>query len=254
MKRWILAGGVGAVVAVAGGVLFLSRNLDHIVREQIEVRGSAALGTAVHVGSVELDLREGSGHLRDLRVENPPGFSGGDLLSFGSVSLVIDAKSALAVASGRSHHLIIDEVSVEDPRARVVVEEDGSSNVQALQAGSSRNASTNSEPHADGPPLLLTLRRVSVGSVVVSADTRALDGKQHELRLPDFSMREVGGPEGSPAGKVGASLAAGFATRLATRVASRAAARELDRVIDKNLGGAAGEVAKGLLDKVLGGP
>jgi len=250
MKRWILALGLAVVVAVAGGVLFLSRNLDHIVQEQIELRGSAALGTAVRVGSVELDLRGGRGHLRDLRVENPPGFSGGDFLSLGSVSLVIDVKSALAVASGRSRHLIIDEVSVEDPRARVVVEEDGSSNVRALQAGISRNASGNSEPHADAPPLLLTLRRVSVASAEVSADTRALDGKQHDLSLSDFSMREVGGPQGSPAGKVGARVAAGFATRLA----SRAALRGLDRAIDKNLGGAAGEVATGLLDKVLGGP
>lgn len=253
MKRWILALGLGVVVAVMGGVFFLSRNLDHIVAEQIELRGSAALGTAVRVGSVELDLREGRGRLRDLRVANPPGFSGGDVFSLGSVSLAIDPKSALAVATGRSRHLVIDEVSVEDPRAWVVVEKDGSSNVQALQAGISRNASTKSEPQAGGPPLLLTLKRVSVGSAEVSADTRALDGKRHDLSLPDFSMREVGGPEGSPAGKVGASIAAGFATRLATRVASRAAARQLDRVIDKNLGGAAGEAAKGLLDKVLGG-
>ena len=253
MKRWILALGLAGVAAVAGGVFYLSRNLDHIVAEQIEVRGGAALGTEVRVGSVELDLREGRGRLRDLRVANPPGFSGGDVLSLGSVTLAIDAKSALAVASGRSRHLIIDEVSVEDPRAWVVVKENGSSNVQALQAGISRNASMNSEPQADGPPLFLTLRRVSVGAAEVSADTRALDGKQHDLRLPDFSMREVGGPKGSPAGKVGAKIAAGFATRLVTRVASRAAARELDRVIDKKLGGAAGEAAKGLLDKVLGG-
>ena len=109
MKRWILALVLAGVAAVAGGVFFLSRNLDHIVAEQIEVRGGAALGTAVRVGSVELDLREGRGRLRDLRVANPPGFSGGDVLSLGSVSLAIDAQSALAVASGRSRHLIIDE-------------------------------------------------------------------------------------------------------------------------------------------------
>lgn len=251
--RWILITLALVGLAAGGAIYFLAGNLDHIVREQIEAQGSAALGTQVRVGSVELDLREGRGRLRDLRVENPPDFPGGDLLSLGSISLVIDATSALAVLSGRSRHLIVDEVSVEAPRAEVVVEEDGSSNLQALEAGLSRAPSSPASKSGEGPPLLLTLKRVSVASAEVVADTRALGGKRRSLELPDFHMREVGGREGSPPGQVGASVARAFATRLAKHVASRAAVRELDRAIDAHLGGEAGEAAKGLLDKVLGG-
>ena len=252
--RWILGTMALLAVVVVGAFYFFVDNLDRIVRDQIEAQGSAALGTRLRVASVELDLREGRGLLRGLRVENPPGFSGGDLLGLGSIRLVIDTKSALAVASGRSRHLIIDEVSVEAPRADVVVREDGSSNVQALEAGISRAPASTATPGADGPPLRLTLKRVSIARAEVSADTRALDGKNHQLELPDFEMHEVGGAEGSPPGEVGARVARAFATRLAQRVASRAALRGLDRAIDAHLGGAAGEAAKGLLDKVLGGP
>lgn len=253
MMRWMFLAVVLVVMVAGGAFYFLAGNLNRIVRERIEAQGSAALGTPVRVGSVELDLREGRGRLLDLRVENPPDFAGGDVLSLGSITLVIDAKSALAVASGRSRHLIVDEVSVEAPRADVVLREDGSSNLQALQRGISSRPRSPAATGAESAPLLLTLKRVSMASVEVRADTRALDGKRHELELPDFSMGEVGGAGGSPAGEVGASLARSFATRLAKHVAARAAVHQLDRAIDAHLGGAAGEAAKGLLGKVLGG-
>jgi len=253
MMRWILMVGTLALLGVGAALYFLSGNLDHIVREQIEAQGSAALGTPVHVGSVELDLRQGKGLLRDLRIENPPGFSGGDLLDLGSITLAIDVKSALAVVSGRSRHLIIDEVSVESPQANVILQGDGSSNLMALKdATSSKSAPSGAESDASAP-LRLTLERVSMARVEINADTQAVDGKHHQLELSDFEMRGVGGSEGSPPGEVGATLAQAFATRLAQRVASRAAIRQLDRAIDTHLGGEAGKAAKGLLDGLLGG-
>ena len=57
----------------------------------------------------------------------------GNLLELGTVTLVIDATSALEVARGNSRHFIIERVSLEEPRAALVVAADGSTNVQALQ-------------------------------------------------------------------------------------------------------------------------
>ena len=183
----------------------------------------------MHVGSVELDLRQGMGRLRDLRIENPEGFSSGDLFDLGSITLTLDVKSALAVASGRSRHLIIKEVSVESPRAEVIVRKDGFTNLNALEAGISSAPAPAASESDKSAPLRLTLNRVSMARVEISADTQAMDGKRHQLELSDFQMREVGGAEGRSPGEVGARIARAFATRLAQRVASRAAVHQLDR-------------------------
>ena len=253
MKRWIVGAVVVVVLAAGAGTWFLSTNLDEIVRSAIESQGSAALGTTVRVGSVELDLREGRGRLRDLRIANPPGSGAGNQLELGSVTLGIDASSALDVVRGSSRHFIIDTVAVEEPLARVIVGADGSTNVQALQKAMSHGSSAEASAETSGDPLLLTLKQVSMARGEVRVDTSGLGGKERNLTLPDFSLRNVGGGGGKPAGEVGVTIATGFAKRLTTVLVADAAESQLDRVIDKHLGGESGKAAKGLLKQVLGG-
>ena len=253
MKRWLVGGIVLVMLGVGGGAYFLSQNLNEIVRMAIESQGSAALGTAVRVAGVELNLQEGSGELRDLRIENPPGSGAGNLIEFGRVALEIDVRSALEVVAGDSRHFIIETVSLEDPRVGVVVGSDGSTNVQALQKGMASGSSSNSSASPAGEPLLLTLKNVSMAGAQIQLDTTGLDGKARELAFPDFSMKNVGGSQGKPAADVGVAVTKGLATRLTRVVASNAVEKQLDRVIDKHLGGESGKAAKGLLKKMLGG-
>jgi uncharacterized protein involved in outer membrane biogenesis len=253
MKRWVVGLLVLVVVGLGGGVFLLSKNLNEIVRTAIESQGSAALGTAVRVGGVELDLQNGKGTLRDLRIANPPGSGAGNLIEFGRVSLGIDTSSALAVVSGDSRHFIIDQVSLEDPQATVVVGPDGSTNVQALQKRMASEPSSGPSVDAGGEPLLLTLQSVSMAGAKVQLDTTGVDGKSRSLSVPDFSMRNVGGRQGKPAGDVGVAVATGFASQITTAVVKSTAQTQLDRVIDKHLGGESGKAAKGLLKQVLGG-
>ena len=187
MKSWILGAILLVAVGVGGGVLLLSQNLDEIVRSAIESQGSAALGTAVRVGSVELELAEGRGRIRDLQIANPPGSGEGNLLELGVVTLAIDATSALAVARGNSRHFIIERVSLEEPRAALVVGADGSTNLQALQDAMADGSSKASSSSGQTEPLLLTLKSVSMERAAVRVDTSEIDGKQRDLALPDFS-------------------------------------------------------------------
>lgn len=253
MKRWIVGGVVLVMLGVGGGAYLVSQNLNEIVRTAIESHGSAALGTAVRVGAVELNLQEGSGELRDLRVENPPGSGAGTLIEFGRVVLAIDIPSALEVVAGDSRHFVIETVLLEDPQVTVVVGSDGSTNVQDLQKGMASGSSNDSSASPAGDPLLLTLKTVSMVGAEVRLDTSEIDGQARELAFPNFSMKNVGGSQGKPAGDVGVAVTKGFATRLTKVVASNAAETQLNRVLDKHLSGKSGETAKGLLKKVLGG-
>jgi hypothetical protein len=73
MKKALGAFAVVLVVALAG-LWWLRGNVDHLVASAITRYGSAMTGSAVKVGSVNLDTANGRGSLHELTVANPPGF------------------------------------------------------------------------------------------------------------------------------------------------------------------------------------
>jgi len=81
MKKVLIALGV-VVVLIGGGLVLLLSNLDGLVKTAIETYGSEAVGSQVSVGSVELNLTEGSAAIYDFSVANPPGFSDQPIMSF----------------------------------------------------------------------------------------------------------------------------------------------------------------------------
>jgi hypothetical protein len=89
MKKVLIALGVVAVL-IGGGLVLLLSNLDGLVKTAIETYGSEAFGSQVSVGSVELNLTEGSAAIYDFSVANPPGFSDQPMMSFSEVSVAID--------------------------------------------------------------------------------------------------------------------------------------------------------------------
>ncbi|MGA1741637.1 MAG: hypothetical protein ACO4AC_05660 [Pseudohongiellaceae bacterium] len=89
MKKVLIALGVVAVL-IGGGLVLLLSNLDGLVKTAIETYGSEAVGSQVSVGSVELNLTEGSAAIYDFSVANPPGFSDQPMMSFSEVTVAID--------------------------------------------------------------------------------------------------------------------------------------------------------------------
>ena len=89
MKK-LLLGLVVLVVLLGGGVLLILSNLDALVKTAIESYGSAAVGTQVSVGSVEISLTEGAASIRYFSIANPEGFSDNPMLSFSELSVSLD--------------------------------------------------------------------------------------------------------------------------------------------------------------------
>ena len=249
MRYWIIA--LVALAVVGGGLYYLRQNLDSIVANEIEAVGTDALGTRVHVGSVELDLRAGSGTIRDLRVENPQGFSDRRMVSIDEIALTIDVSSALAVASGSSEHVVIKRLSIRDPRVSVVTDRNGRTNLQSVQAHLGGATSSSPAGSGEASPLRISILEFAVTTGRIDADTRAVGGKQYELPLPGFRMRGVGGRAGTPPAKLAEAIGEAFATRVAAAVATRVVTQGLRRAIDQNLGGQTGEAVQGLLNRFL---
>lgn len=100
MKKVIIGLAI-VVVVIIGGVVLLFSNLDKIVETGIETAGTNTLGTAVEVGSVDLDLIGGTASIYDFTIANPVGYSDADMVRFDELSVSIDLQDT----SGERVHI-----------------------------------------------------------------------------------------------------------------------------------------------------
>ncbi|MEN8185278.1 MAG: hypothetical protein ABFS46_22380 [Myxococcota bacterium] len=251
MKRGFILGAVLLVLAGVAGVLYLARSLDSLVKQVIETTGSELTGTSVRVGSVEIDLRSGSGTIRNLRVANPEGFSNADAFSLSEITLEID------LASITKEPIVIRTIRIDAPDARLEVDAKGRSNFEVIQRHLKRASSASTAPtggaaaggEAQGSE---SERRLRIESFrfengTVESDARAVGGSERSQPLPALRLSNVGGAGGGTPEEIGEQVLGAF-TR---QVAKVAAGAQLERLIDENLGGEAGEAAKGVLRKLL---
>ena len=100
MKK-VLIGLVVLIIIIAAAIYYVLGNLDSIVEAAIEKHGSAALKTSVDVGSVSINLKEGSAQINDLTIDNPKGFETDYLFFMGTtrVHAISRANSAASLAS-----------------------------------------------------------------------------------------------------------------------------------------------------------
>jgi hypothetical protein len=245
-----LTGAVGVLLILLAVFLFLVHaSIDSRVQAALETHGSRLAGARVVVGDVDISPQSGEGRLRDLRIENPPGFSRADAIRFGEVTLRIDVSTLL------QDPLVIDEVRIDAPYANVELKPPGRSNIDVIRAnleralpkgGKRAQAGAEAAPASPSPVRRILIRKFSFEDGSVAADARAVGGKQYDATLPAVRLSNVGGPQGAPGDEVGQTVLAAF-----TRAVARSAARQgLGKLLDDELGGA-GEAAKGLLDRLV---
>jgi hypothetical protein len=250
-KRVAIGVGIALVVGIAVAVWLLLSRLDSLVARVIEAQGSRIAGSAVRVGSVHIDLREGRGTIRGLRVANPPGFSSGDAFELGEIALDIDTRSL----GGRP--IAIDELRVEEPVAHFEVDAKGRSNFEVLRqhaesASAGEAAAPGPAEPASGESTRLRIGRFALEGGRVRADVSALDPKREpiEAPLPPIRLRDVGGPRGATPGEIGKTLLTAFTGSVVRTVAGS----QLGSLLERQIGGEAGKAASGLLKHLLDQP
>ncbi|HJO24761.1 MAG: hypothetical protein QF890_01010 [Myxococcota bacterium] len=245
LRKLILFGAV-ALVAVCGAVYYFSFSLDGIVARAIERNGSAVTGTTVSVSGVHISLRDAKGSIRGLRIENPKGFSG-EAVSFRDITIGIDPASLVS-----RNPIVLTQVRVQEPSVNLVLDENGRSNLGALQDNLKR-PSGSSGATSEGPPTRLGIRRLEIAGTKLSADVSAVGGKNYEMTLSPVNRSNIGGSSGATAGEIAKLIAGDFVQQVVVAVARSEAQHQIDQLIDKKLGGdAVGEAAKSIVDGILG--
>ncbi len=242
MRRVLLIGAV-AVLAVAAFVVFrIGSNLDSIVARLIETHGTRAAGVPVSVGSVELDLSEGKGTIRGLRVGNPAGYASGDAFRLGEITVQVDPKSVT------SSPVAVPQIRVIAPEVNAEVDAKGKSNLQTIldhvQSGSGE------APPEEGEPIRLAIGQFVFEEGKLRGDASALSGDADdafETSLPSVRLSNIGGARGATPAEVSEAVLKAFLRQTTKSVA----AYQAQRAVEKKVGGDLGKEAGNLLRKVL---
>ena len=250
MKRVLLGIVVVLLVLVGGGLYFVYANLDMLVERGIERAGSSATGSAVEVGSVELDLLGGSAIIRSFTLQNPPGYSDAAMLSFDELAVVID------VANTDSRNIRIRSVTSRSPHL-LYETRDGVSNLDIM-----RDAVGGSEPapEASGQQLNLEIGSVVIEGIMATVRSDLLP-QPAEVELGNVRLENLSGTPNEIAHQVMRPLLTQLAAN-AGRIAltlvpedlrsAGAAVRDAAGAGLEQAGEAVGEATQGLRESIGG--
>jgi hypothetical protein len=225
------------LIMVGVGAVYLVTNMDSIAKRAIETAGSNALGTAVRVQSVSLDLVGGSATLYGFTVANPSGFSNGDMMRFDELRIAIDIRSL------NSDVIRINSTTSVNPYVLYEVR-GGRSNFDAVRERfPPQELATESE---DGPV-------IAINKIVINGIQGAVQADPMP-RPVDVSLGNVSIPpvEGTPE-VLARQIARPLLTQLAHNASaalSRVAADALEAELRERAGDAVDEAARSLRERL----
>jgi hypothetical protein len=233
--RKVVVGFVAAAVLASVGLLWLGGNLNTIVKGAVERYGGRMTGTDVRLAGVSLKLRDGRGTLTGLRIRNPDGFSRGDAVSLGEITLEVDTESLA------KEPIVIREIRVAGPQLLVEVAADGDVNLRSLQKAVERYV-PETKSGGGSPPPRIAVRTFSVEGGRLVLDATAVGGKRTESDLAGFVLTNPGGSEGVPADQLGQEVL----RAVLKRSVEHGALDGLKQKAGEALKDAGGDVLKGL--------
>ena len=246
MSRNIAVGVVVVLVAVGAAIYYFVYSLDEIVARAIEKNGSAVTGTPVSVSGVSISLRDAKGSIRGLRIGNPKGFSG-EAVSLRHITIAIDPASLVS-----RDPIVLTLIRVQDPSVNLILDSNGRSNLQALQANANRSSGS-SGTASEGPPMRIGIRKLEIAGTKLSADVSAIGAKNYDTTLAAVNRSDIGGRSGATPSEIANVIVNAFVSEMVSAVARSEAQHRIDALIDKKLGtGGAGAAAKSIVDGLLG--
>lgn len=247
MKKMLIGLGV-LIVIVFVAFFFVWKNLDAIVKTAIETYGSEATKTAVHVASVKLDLKEGKATITGLSVANPKGFTDPNVFELGRISTRVDT------ASLNKNPIVIDEIHISAPAVVYEINRSGVSNVEVLKKNLGMGGG--SQASSSGSERKMIIRKIIVDGSSAKVRIAALNREQ-SVSLPRIVMTDVGAKSGgATAAEVARQLSDTMLANVKGSVAKIGVDKYLGKSADavkaemqKHVGGAAGDMLKGLIGK-----
>ena len=188
----------------AGGYLYLSENLDNIVRDLIISETSKLTQSKVELNSVEIDVKQGRAKLNNFTLHNPKSFNSAYAIKIDEALLDIDPKTIF------DEVVTIEEITIDE--IDLIYEQgDKNSNFDQLvkniknqpkftQANQSTNdasqSSTNQETLKTKAEKRFIIKKLNILDPEVEIAMTVLGDKLLDSNLPDIHMNNIGVKEG----------------------------------------------------------
>jgi hypothetical protein len=205
IRRWVPAILSCLVLLIVILLVCVLSNLNGIVKAGIEKYGSRAVGTAVRVESVRIQLKEGSAAVQGLTIGNPEGFNSKNAFILGEIGVVIDVRSISDDVK------VIDDITVRKPEIFAEMNEDRTFNLNVILRNLSGSAlpskKESSAPESgkveaeekrevkEEPRLII--RHILFTDGVIRGRLEFGGNGDTVLRLPTVEMRNLGAPNGA---------------------------------------------------------
>lgn len=172
-------------LALGGGVYYLYSNLDFYVKQQIESAGTAAVGTAVTVEAVAIDVPAGTATIRGFRVANPEGYSASSMMSFDELHVVLDLNNISRERIG------ILAITARNPH--VLYEMQGNvSNLDIVRGKLAGQGTAAPAPENSASPIQLEIASVDIEDVGATLSSNLLTAPV-AVDLGDVALRDLRG-------------------------------------------------------------
>ena len=193
-KRYIVLAAI--VGAIAGGVYYVSHNLENIVKSAVNKYGSQVTGTEVKLGGFYFAPFKGEIKLSDLTVANPQGYAKPYIISLGEVFVKLNVKSLTEPV------IVVEKVSVVKPEVTYELKNVTNNNVSDLLANINKNTTSEDkvetpkeekkeEKSGEGKKVVVDLVSVSDGQVNIAASI-AGKGAGAGIPLPNIEIKDIG--------------------------------------------------------------
>lgn len=221
---------LGAVVA--GGLYWLSGNIDGLIKDAIATYGSAMTQASVRVEAVRIVPADGKGTISNLVIGNPAGFKTPHAVKVGRIDVDID------IASVTRDVVLIRRIAIDSPD--VIYEKgDAMTNFDAIQTNiADYLGPANSKQKGKK----LIVEELTIRNPRAQASAAFMNGKTVAVPLPDITLRNLGKAKGGiTPGELGQEVAGALKAKLTGAVSFDRLMKSTGAALDK-----AGAAVKGL--------
>lgn len=204
--KWLIWAVIGLVVIIAGGVYYAYNYYDwqSVVRKLVHQYGSAAVGTDVRIGGINLSLKNGSGSVGSITVANPKGYKQDYIIKLGSVSVSVDknsvkklAEETLKKTGPKVKTIVINEIRVDKPEVTYELMSLQKNNVDDILANIKKNTASSAKPQKaeekSDTEYNVAIKKVVVANGVATVAADLLGSSESlSLNLPTITVSNLG--------------------------------------------------------------
>ncbi len=205
--KWILSLLLLLILLIIGGAYYAYNhwNWQGTVRDLVHQYGSAAVGTDVNIGNIDLSLTDGKGSIGDITVANPKGYGEKYIIDLEGVSVAVNTDSVkklikeLAQGTGpKTKTIIINEIRVNKPAVSYEFMTLNRTNANDILANIKKNTASSApakeEPKsADAVNYNVAIKKVVVADGKATVAANLLGASQSlSLNLPTITIDNLG--------------------------------------------------------------